>query len=88
MERELVLYSVPLTLSLVVGMKVVKHELENSISPYLMPLYPPREELQMVTTETEDHSSFVSIVNPLVLLLGGFDVIFLKLMGHPMLIYT
>ena len=85
------LYCVPLTAPLVVGTTlVVKQELEASISLYLMPLYPALEQLQMATTETETFSSFVSTVNPLVPLLDGFDVIFLKLaiVGHLMLTCT
>ena len=83
------LYSVPLTATLVVGMVLVmKYVLETSISLYLMTRYHPWEELQMATIEAETHGSFVSTVNPLVTLLDGFGVTFLKLMGHLMLTYT
>ena len=83
MERDTVLYSVPLTAPLVVEtISVVKLVLENSIFLYLMSLYPPWEELQMATTEEETHGSLVSTVNPLVPLLEGFDVIFLKIVDQ------
>ena len=84
------LYSVPLTVTLVVGTTLmVKLVLETSIFLHIiMILYPTWKQLQMVTIEIDSHGSFVSTVNPLVILLDSFNVIFLKLVGHLMLTYT
>ena len=75
-------FSVPLTAPLVVGILTVKLVLGNYIFLDLIPLYQTWEQLWMVTTEIDCHSTFDSTVNPLVLLLDSFNVIFLKGMGH------
>jgi hypothetical protein len=75
-------FSVPLIAPLVVRVVlVVKFVLENSIFLYLVTLYKEWLLLRMATIDTEAHSTFYSTVNPVVLLLDGFDVIFLKLVG-------
>ena len=80
MESMIMLCSVPLTALLVVGMaSVVKLVLVNSIFLKILVLYNPWEELPMATIETGSHSTFVYTVNPVVLSLDSFDVLFLEL---------
>ena len=82
------LCSVPLTVPRVVEIQVVKFMEENSFFLCLVLWCLILEELQMVTIGIGAHSSLISIINPVVLLLDDFDATFLKLVGHEMLTCT
>jgi hypothetical protein len=80
-------FSVALTVPLVVPTLLLKCVLESFtclmvIEYFIMVL------LLTATTEPGDLSISSYIVDQLVLLLDSFDVLFLKLVGHLMLIYT